>query len=101
MSDPRGKKWACYKCQNKFYDLKKSPVICPKCGANQAEKPAPKKEKAAPKPSKKIVKNEVDEIDDIDIDDVIDLEDDIDDDDDMMEVSQDMSLEEKEKQDDH
>ncbi len=35
-----GHKHDCYKCGTKFYDLKKPVPICPKCGADQREKPA-------------------------------------------------------------
>ncbi len=34
-----GHKYDCYKCGTKFYDLKKPAPICPKCGADQREKP--------------------------------------------------------------
>ncbi len=34
-----GQKHECFKCGTKFYDLKKSPVICPKCHADQKEAP--------------------------------------------------------------
>lgn len=49
MSKPEwGTKRVCQKCFNKFYDLKKSPIICPSCGTEyvlagqEAEKKAPK-----------------------------------------------------------
>ncbi|MEO8218234.1 MAG: FYDLN acid domain-containing protein [Acidobacteriota bacterium] len=32
-----GKKYTCYSCHTKFYDLGKPLPICPKCGANQHE----------------------------------------------------------------
>jgi uncharacterized protein (TIGR02300 family) len=35
-----GAKHTCFKCQTKFYDLKKPVAICPKCGADQRESPA-------------------------------------------------------------
>jgi len=35
-----GTKHTCFKCQTKFYDLKKPDPICPKCGADQRESPA-------------------------------------------------------------
>lgn len=38
-----GKKYTCYSCHTKFYDLGKSEPICPKCGSDQRdaeEKPA-------------------------------------------------------------
>lgn len=46
-----GKKWICWSCSSKFYDLGKAEPSCPKCGASQKNAPAkpkaPKKEKAA------------------------------------------------------
>ncbi|RYZ33488.1 MAG: TIGR02300 family protein [Myxococcaceae bacterium] len=39
-----GNKHVCFKCAAKFYDLKKPDPICPKCGANQKDAPAPKPE---------------------------------------------------------
>jgi hypothetical protein len=30
-----GKKFECYNCRTKFYNLGKPEAICPKCGANQ------------------------------------------------------------------
>lgn len=35
-----GNKHTCFKCQTKFYDLKKPAPVCPKCGADQRESPA-------------------------------------------------------------
>lgn len=32
-----GKKYTCYSCHTKFYDLGKPAPICPKCGADQRE----------------------------------------------------------------
>lgn len=37
-----GKKFVCYKCATKFYDLKKPEPVCPKCGTNQKDSPANK-----------------------------------------------------------
>jgi uncharacterized protein (TIGR02300 family) len=59
-----GQKWACYSCQQKFYDLNKPEPRCPKCGADQRQSPAFEKPKrsrakkaAAPPPApKKAVK---------------------------------------------
>lgn len=39
-----GKKYTCYSCHTKFYDLGKPEPVCPKCGADQRdaeEAPAP------------------------------------------------------------
>jgi len=32
-----GKKYTCYSCHTKFYDLGKPTPLCPKCGADQRE----------------------------------------------------------------
>jgi predicted nucleic acid-binding Zn-ribbon protein len=34
-----GRRWECFKCGAKFYDLNKPEPLCPKCGANQHERP--------------------------------------------------------------
>ena len=34
-----GLKHECFRCATKFYDLRRSPVLCPKCGADQREAP--------------------------------------------------------------
>lgn len=44
-----GTKHVCYKCGTKFYDLRKSEPICPKCGADQRESPVLK----SPPPAEK------------------------------------------------
>jgi uncharacterized protein (TIGR02300 family) len=47
-----GKKHECLSCGVKFYDLGKAVIVCPKCGANQAElsaAEAPAKPKAKAK----------------------------------------------------
>ena len=33
-----GKRWTCFSCQAKFFDLNKQVPECPKCQANQNEK---------------------------------------------------------------
>lgn len=33
MSDIRGLKRVCASCATRFYDFNKSPILCPKCGA--------------------------------------------------------------------
>lgn len=35
-----GKKYVCYQCECKFYDLNRPQPICPKCAADQTEAPA-------------------------------------------------------------
>ena len=37
-----GNKFICFKCNSKFYDMKKPDPICPKCGADQREATATK-----------------------------------------------------------
>jgi uncharacterized protein (TIGR02300 family) len=32
-----GKKYTCYSCHTKFYDLNKPVPLCPKCGADQRD----------------------------------------------------------------
>lgn len=36
-----GKRYTCYECGCKFYDLNKPEPICPSCGADQREDPSP------------------------------------------------------------
>lgn len=45
-----GNKHSCFKCQTKFYDLRKPVPLCPKCGADQRDSPALK----APPPEKRV-----------------------------------------------
>lgn len=42
-----GKKFTCYNCGTKFYDLNKPEKLCPKCGSDQMAKPALKSRQAA------------------------------------------------------
>jgi uncharacterized protein (TIGR02300 family) len=44
-----GAKYVCFQCSGKFYDLNKPEPVCPKCGADQRNRPkAEPKSKAAP-----------------------------------------------------
>src|SRR5262245_35621553 len=36
-----GKRYTCFKCSTKFYDLNRTEPTCPKCGADQREDPTP------------------------------------------------------------
>lgn len=36
-----GKRYTCFQCACKFYDLNKPEPVCPKCGADQREDPSP------------------------------------------------------------
>ena len=51
-----GTKHTCFKCQTRFYDLKKTEPICPKCGADQRQAPATKPPPAAERRSRAPVK---------------------------------------------
>lgn len=42
VENPLGKKYTCYACGKKFYDLNRPQAICPSCGADQKSKPAQK-----------------------------------------------------------
>jgi uncharacterized protein (TIGR02300 family) len=61
-----GAKWACFACGAKFYDLNKPEPLCPKCGANQHERPKrdprPKVHVEAPPPPPRPVERERDVI---------------------------------------
>ena len=50
-SGPRGR-WECFRCSSKVYDLGKPDPICPKCGADQREKPREKPTPSTPPPEK-------------------------------------------------
>lgn len=63
-----GTKRTCGKCDAKFYDLEKSPIICPKCGTNYDEYVA----KRTKKTHKELTEDDVDL--DIELDDVDDIE---------------------------
>lgn len=90
-----GEKLTCSSCGARYYDLKKSPAACPKCGTEN-ERPKTFKAKKAdpvPKPAKKSAApkkavedgDEEDEEEDLDLDDISDDDDDddlIEDDDD-------------------
>ena len=82
MANPKwGTKRICQSCGAKFYDLRKSPIVCPCCGAtfdpesllkSRRSRPAPKPEAAAQPEKKPRPKDEDDAESD---DDDIDLED--------------------------
>lgn len=36
-----GKRYQCFQCELKFYDLNRPEPLCPKCGADQRENPNP------------------------------------------------------------
>ena len=45
-----GKKFECFNCRAKFYDLGKPEAICPKCGANQKDAKNAEEAAASPRP---------------------------------------------------
>lgn len=48
-----GKKFDCYNCHTKFYNLGKPEAICPKCGANQKNAKLEEATVAAPRPPRR------------------------------------------------
>jgi len=64
-----GKKFLCYKCNTKFYDMRKPDAVCPKCGADQRDSPANRPSEGrksrlavAPKVVEPVVEAEVPEV---------------------------------------
>jgi uncharacterized protein (TIGR02300 family) len=47
-----GRKWVCFSCQAKFYDLKKADPTCPRCGADPRQAPVEEPPKRARKSKK-------------------------------------------------
>lgn len=45
-----GKKFECFNCKTKFYDLGKPEAICPKCGANQKDARLSEETATVPRP---------------------------------------------------
>lgn len=48
-----GAKWACFSCGAKFYDLNQPEPLCPRCGADQREKPKDAPTPPPPPPPKR------------------------------------------------
>ena len=46
-----GDKWTCYECAAPFYDLGRSPAVCPKCGTDQTKKPKQSSSSQTPSPA--------------------------------------------------
>ena len=94
MAKPElGTKRVCVACGTRFYDLTKTPAVCPKCGTEQpldqprTRRPGgnvaeEKRKKPAPAPGLEDVEVEVEEVGDVEEEDVLedaaDLEDDAD-----------------------
>ncbi|MFO1025952.1 MAG: TIGR02300 family protein [Acetobacteraceae bacterium] len=91
MAKPElGMKRVCVACSTRFYDLQKSPAICPKCGTEQPiEQPRPRrtggnvvedKRVKKPVPVGDDVDVEVDVVEDVEGEDVLEETDDLEDD---------------------
>ena len=73
-----GKRYTCFKCSCRFYDLNKPEPVCPRCGADQREDPSPdprvavmaryKASKNMPKPQQPDLDDSYDEDSDVDLD---------------------------------
>ena len=48
-----GKKFECYNCRTKFYNLGRPEAICPKCGANQKDARSDDAPAPAPRPPRR------------------------------------------------
>ena len=48
-----GKKFECFNCHTKFYNLGKPEAICPKCGANQKNAKSDDAPAPAPRPARR------------------------------------------------
>ena len=84
----RGKKRHCLACGTKYYDLNRTPVICPKCKTPDGVTKVKKAAVAKPAPEED---EDVDDVTDLD-EDVTDLDDDVDSDidDDILEDASDL-----------
>ena len=75
MAKPElGLKRSCVACGTRFYDLARTPAVCPKCGTEQpAEQPRLRRAAPAPIPDEKLKKRAASpeaEADDIEVEDV-------------------------------
>lgn len=73
----RGKKRHCLACDTKYYDLNRTPVICPKCKTPDGLTKVKKSAVAKPAPEEDEDVDDVNDLDD-DVDNDIDLDDDVD-----------------------
>jgi uncharacterized protein (TIGR02300 family) len=97
-----GEKHTCVSCGTRFFDLGKSPAICPKCATEQpAEQPRLKRQAPIPEEAKKIVKPVVVDPDEVDVEvaddeadeDILEDADDLDDDADVLDADIDVQPE--------
>jgi len=65
-----GTKHTCYKCDTKFYDLKKPTPVCPKCGTDQRQAPPEarnaRRPPVTPEPAEEETTDEVEETEETD-----------------------------------
>jgi hypothetical protein len=50
-----GKKYECFSCGTKFYNLGKPEAICPKCGSNQKDARSEESPAPAPRPPRRSI----------------------------------------------
>jgi uncharacterized protein (TIGR02300 family) len=102
MAKPElGTKRVCVACSTRFYDLTKSPAVCPKCGTEQPiEQPRPRrtggnvvedKRPKKPVPAPEDADVEVEGVEDVEEEDVLEAADDLEDDTDA--ISSDIEVE--------
>jgi uncharacterized protein (TIGR02300 family) len=95
MAKPElGTKRVCVACSTRFYDLTKSPAVCPKCGTEQPiEQPRPRrtggnvvedKRPKKPVPAPEDADVEVEGVEDVEEEDVLEAADDLEDDADVI-----------------
>jgi uncharacterized protein (TIGR02300 family) len=95
MAKPElGTKRVCVSCSTRFYDLTKSPAVCPKCGTEQpVEQPRLRraggnvvedKRVKKPAPTPEDVDVEVEGVEDVEEEDVLEAADDLEDDADVI-----------------
>jgi uncharacterized protein (TIGR02300 family) len=103
MAKPElGEKHTCVSCGTRFFDLGKSPAICPKCATEQpAEQPRLKRAAPMPEEAKKAPKPAVVDPDEVDVEvadedadeDILEDADDLDDDADVIDADIDVQPE--------
>jgi uncharacterized protein (TIGR02300 family) len=111
MAKPElGVKRVCVACGTRFYDLTKSPAVCPKCGTEQPlDQPRPRRpsgnvaedkrvKKPAPAPGNEESDVEVEDVEDSEDEDVLEDTDDLEDDADS--ISNDIEVETDNDRDD-
>ena len=93
MAKPEwGRKRICASCNKKYYDLNKSPIICPSCGAEFDPEDFLRKKKGKTLPTKQASENDINLTDDISSIDDIEVDNDnevVSDDDPLLEINSD------------